>query len=313
MDKLQQSVKNFTALEKIITDGTYQLFHKVVASMHDLCFSILEAEKKGKTREYIDKIIKPARDIHGRSVFVKRLQEWPRKYPGDFETIEYLCDHENKSVYGTVEFYIEEYALNSAIAQQHRNKLQHQSRIILDTLLNGRENPRILSVGCGGCRDILSIERYIKHIQFELVINDIDNDALELSVKRLEYLNDLHVVPGNIIQALRRVEKHGPFDLIVTGGLFDHMSDKHVSFFLKHALSGLLKSDGTLFFANAVEGNPFRVWMEYLADWRLNYRSEENIAGLLEAAGVSDKTVDINKGETGLTFFVEVKRENLPS
>ncbi len=308
MDKLQQSVKNFIALEKIMTDGTHQLFHKVVASMHELCFSILEAEKNGKTREYIDKIIKPARDIHGRSVFVKRLQEWPRKYPGDFETIEYLCDHENKSTYGTIEFYIEEYALNSAIAQQHRNKLQYQSRIILDTLLNGRENPRILSVACGGCRDILDIARYIKHIQFELVINDIDNDALELSGKRLEHLKDLHVVPGNIIQALRRVEKHGPFDLIVTGGLFDHMSDKHVSFFLKHALNGMLKSDGTLFFANAVEGNPFRVWMEYLADWRLNYRSEENIAGLLAAAGVSDKAVDINKGETGLTFLVKVKK-----
>ncbi len=308
MDKLQQSVKNFTALEKIMTDGTHQLFHKVVASMHELCFSILEAEKKGKKREYIDKVIKPARDIHGRSVFVKRLQEWPRKYPGDFETIEYLCDHENKSTYGTIEFYIEEYALNSAIAQQHRNKLQYQSSIILDTLLNGRENPLILSIACGGCRDILDIERYIKNIQFEMVINDIDNDALELSGKRLEHLKDLHVVPGNIIQTLRRVEKHGPFDLIVTGGLFDHMSDKHVAFFLKHALNGLLKKEGTLFFANAVEGNPFRVWMEYLADWRLNYRSEENIAGLLAAAGVSDKTVDINKGETGLTFLVEVKK-----
>jgi len=83
MNKLQRSVATFTALEELITDGSHQLFHKVVSSMHELCFSIMEAEKNGMSRTEIEEIIKPARDIHSRSVFVKRLQEWPRKYPGD--------------------------------------------------------------------------------------------------------------------------------------------------------------------------------------------------------------------------------------
>jgi SAM-dependent methyltransferase len=306
MDKLKRSVANFTGLEKLITDGGHQLFHEVIACMHELCYSILEAEKNDESRAYIEKVIKPARDIHSRSVFIKRLQDWPRKYPGDFETIEYICDLENKSVYGTVEYFIEAYALNSAIAQQHRNKLHYQSDIILDTLLNGGSNKKILSVGCGGCRDLLSIEKYIKNIQCEIVINDIDIDALELSGKRLKNLAGLHPVTGNFIQALRKAEKLGPFDLIVTGGLFDHISDKHASFFLKHALNKLLKKDGILFFANAVEGNPFRVWMEYLANWTLNYRSESNIADLLQSAGYSDNSIEIKKDETGLTFFVKV-------
>lgn len=307
MEKLYQSVENFVALEKIITDGSHMLYHKVVACMHDLCFSILEAEKKGRPRSSIEEILRPARDIHSRSVFVKRLQEWPRKYPGDFETIEYICDMENKSLYGTVEYYIEEYALNSAIAQQHRNKLQYQSELILSTFLNGNSERKILSVGCGGCRDILRIEKYIHNVQSEIVINDIDNDALELSRKRLEKLGGLQVVPGNIIQALRRVEKLGPFDLIVTGGLFDHMSDKHVSFFLKHILNRLLKKDGTLFFSNAVEGNPFRVWMEYLADWKLNYRTKDDIDHFLTSAGFTSNEIKIKKDETGLSFLVNVK------
>ena len=119
-------------------------------------------------------------------------------------------------------------------------------------------------------------------------------------------MKDLHVVPGNIIQALRRVEKLGQFDLIVTGGLFDHMSDKHAVFFLKYALGKLLKKGGTLFFANAVKGSPFRTWMEYLANWKLNYRTEDEIAGLLKDAGFSDAETRIDKGETGLTFLVEV-------
>jgi len=311
MDKLQYSVNNLLALEEVITDGSHQLFHKVVASMHDLCFSILEAEKRGTSRAAIEDIIRPARDIHSRSVFVRRLQEWPRKYPGDYETIEYLCDHENKSVYGTVEYYIEEYALNSAIAQQHRNKLLYQAGVILDVLLNRRGTQKIVSFGCGGCRDILSIKKYIKTIQCVLVLNDIDAGALELARRRLENFRDLYVASGNIVQALRKVEQQGPFDLVVAGGLFDHMSDKHISFFLKHVFNKLLKDNGRLFFANAVKGNPFRVWMEYLADWKLNYRSEEDLRSLLTAAGFSSNAISIKKDETGLTFFVEAGIDGL--
>jgi len=311
MEKLYQSVENFTALERLIPDGSHQLFHKVVAGMHELCAAILEAEKKGRPRSSIEEIIKPARDIHSRSVFVKRLQEWPRKYPGDFETIEYICDLENRSLYGTVEYYIEEYALNSAIAQQHRNKLHHQSELILDALLDNGSGKKILSVGCGGCRDILRIKKYIHGIRCEIAINDIDNDAIELSKKRLEDLEGLRVVTGNIIQALRKLETLGPFDLAVTGGLFDHMSDKHVSFFLKHALNRLLKKEGTLFFTNAVKENPFRVWMEYLTDWKLNYRSEADIVSLLPGSGFARDAVKISKDETGLTFLVTVSGRSL--
>ncbi|UCE72408.1 MAG: class I SAM-dependent methyltransferase [Nitrospiraceae bacterium] len=306
MDLLNRSVANFTALEELITDGGHELYHKVVSSMHELCYAILDAEKNGASQNEIEAIIKPARDIHSRSVFINRLQEWPRKYTGDFETVEYLCDLHNKSHYGTVEYYIEEYALNASIAQQHRNKLHYQSGIMLDTLLNGRNDKKVLSLGCGGCRDILSIEKYIRDIHSDIFINDIDNEALELSKTRLSRLKGLHPVTGNIIQALRKMEAPGPFDLIVTGGLFDHMSDKHLSFFLKQALNKLLKTDGTLLFANAAEGNPFRVWMEYLANWKLNYRSEECITELLRAAGYGDKAVTMKRDETGLTFLVTV-------
>jgi len=307
MEKLRQSVANFISLQGLITDGSSQLFHKVVAGMHDLCFHILEAEKNGIPRAEIEEIIKPARDIHSRSVFVKRMQDWPRKYPGDFETIEYICNIENKSQYGKVEYYIEEYALNSAMAQQHRNKLHHQSEIILNALLNGKTAQKILSVGCGGCRDFITIEKYIYNVPCDIVLHDIDSEALELSKKRLNnFRAKVHLVSGNFLQSLRKIEKLGPFDLILVGGLFDYISDKHISFFLKHAFNNLLNQNSTLFFTNINKGNPYQVWQEYLADWKLVYRSEEDIRNLLTTAGFSDSAAKIEKDETGLTFLVTV-------
>lgn len=307
MEKLRQSVANFTALEGFITDGSSQLFHKVVACMHDLCFHILEAEKNGLSRTDIEAIIKPARDIHSRSVFVKRLQDWPRHYPGDFETIEYLCNPENKSLYGKIEYYIEDYALNSAIAQQHRNKVQRQSEIILDTLLNGKTALKILSVGCGGCLDILKIKRHIRNVQCDIVLHDADSGALALSKSRLDDITArVHTVNSNFLQSLRNIERLGPFDLILSGGLFDYLSDKHISFFLKHAFEKLLNKNSTLFFTNIKEGNPYKVWQEYLADWKLIYRSESAITGLLTDAGFAGNAIRVEKDETGLTFLVTV-------
>lgn len=310
MDQLRKSVDSFIALENLIPDGGASVFHKVVACMHDLCYCILEAEKKNIPGSEIEAVVRPARDIHSRSVFVKRLQEWPRRYPGDFETIEYICNLENKSQYGKIEYYIEEYALNSAMAQQHRNKVQRQSEILLDTLLHGRTLQKILSVGCGGCRDIIKIINYISGLQFELFLHDVDSDALELSQRRLSGMSgNVHRVNGNFLQSMRKIERSGPFHLLLTGGLFDYISDRHISFFLKHALTKLLVEDGTLFFTNIKKENPYKVWQEYLADWKLIYRSEGDIRNLLTAAGVAESQMKIEKDETGLTFLVTVKKQ----
>jgi hypothetical protein len=39
-------------------------------------------------------LVARAREVHARSPFVRRLQSWPRGYPGDFETVEYLLSQE---------------------------------------------------------------------------------------------------------------------------------------------------------------------------------------------------------------------------
>ena len=80
--------------------------------------------------------------------------KWPRGYPGDFETIEYLCAAENRSLPQTVQHALEELALRSSISGQHRNKVAFQAKAILAACRRTNGRGRILSIGCGGCRDI---------------------------------------------------------------------------------------------------------------------------------------------------------------
>jgi len=86
------------------------------------------------------------------------------------------------------------------------------------------------------------------------------------------------------------------------------LSDKHISFFLKYAFNKFLSQNGTLFFTNIKKGNPYKVWQEYLANWKLIYRAEDEIVNLLTAAGFRADSFKIEKDETGLTFLVTVNR-----
>ena len=84
-------------------------------------------EACGWSAERIKERLKPSRRVFASSSFMQRCQEWPRGYAGDFETIEYLVDGVNRSLPGTLGWYIENIMLHSPVVQQHRNKLESQS------------------------------------------------------------------------------------------------------------------------------------------------------------------------------------------
>ena len=71
-----------------------------------------------------------------------------------------LCAAENRSLPQTLPHALEELALRSSIAGQHRNKVAFQAQAILAACRRTNGRARILSIGCGGCRDIRSIARH---------------------------------------------------------------------------------------------------------------------------------------------------------
>ena len=177
------------------------------------------------------------------------------------------------------------------------------------TLLEHPGTARILSVACGSCPDLRNIAAHLPTLLGELWLNDNDVDALSFSARALGTIRDRsHFRPGNALKVVRKIAQLGPvFDLVLAGGLFDYLPEKHAIYLIEHSYS-LLKPGGTFFFTNIATGNPYRPLIEYFGDWFLLERSETDIRRYCQAAGIPAHEVSIAREETGLTLLIEVTR-----
>jgi hypothetical protein len=100
----------------------------------------------------------------------------------------------------------------------------------------------------------------------------------------------------------------GEFDLVLAGGLFDYLEDRHAIHLIRTIYHRQLRDGGTFFFTNIARGNPFRCLIEYMGDWSLLERSEEDILQLCRQAGVPSESVTMRMDESGLALLVDVTR-----
>jgi SAM-dependent methyltransferase len=307
--KLVEVANEFTELERCGFEDGQTGYHKVVSLIHRLCLNIELVENAGYSRSGIERVLEPVWQLHSKSPLFYRIQTWPRGYPGDFETIEYLCEATNRARPGTAEYFIEQHALTCGITQQHRNKVTWQASKILETCLGSSGERRVLSIGCGGSRDVRSIQSFLRAAPIQLSLNDMDADALAYSAKNLPDLGGkLNPIRGNVFSAVRTFKARGPFDLIVAGGLFDYLSERQIRWLLDK-LASSLKLGGRICFTNIAVGNPYRPWMDYATRWRLIERSEADFMSLIREINPDiSMEVDISRDQTGLTHLVELTR-----
>lgn len=286
-----------------------RLFHDVVVAVHDICRACAAAEREQLPRETVLAIGQQARAIHARSPFIGRLQAWPRGYPGDFETVDYLMRQEVRAPGGTIEYWLEYLALSSPIAQQHRNKMLVQGGEILAAARACGEEARILVLASGSAADLVGIRQLLAETRARVVLCDGDEAALACARERLAGLGDrVTCVHGSVLASHATLAPLGPFDLVAAGGLFDYLPERQATFLLRVIWQRLLKPGGRLFFTNIARGNPFRLWIEYMADWRLIERSEDEMLALVAAGCGEQATADLRRDGTGLAWMLGVNR-----
>jgi extracellular factor (EF) 3-hydroxypalmitic acid methyl ester biosynthesis protein len=273
---------------------------------------IRNAEAAGDAREEIRRQFAHCRSLMSQSPILRRTQVWPRGYQGDFETIEAIVSGDLSHTSAAVDE-LERFIFASPVVQQHRNKIAVQSAYASAAMMKREQSGdvRILSTACGGSADLAQALSARPQFKGEIVINDQDQDALELSIKRLVSVSsEASIIPwsGNVLQLLRRPASIGPCDLVIAGGLCDYLDERPLVFLLRQVWHSLLKPGGAFFWTNIAFGNPYRFWMEYLVDWFLIERTRGAILNSCAQAGIPRSSINLELDQTGLTWLVEITK-----
>lgn len=288
---------------KEFTTDFLPIFEKEMEKIYTYIFA---CEQLGINELWIKLALRPVMEIMSTD-FACRAREWPRGYPGDFETIDYLYFKQNNHPINSLKWLVEEYFYALPITQQHRNKVTHQASLIKDALLKNK-NAKIAVLAFGGGIDLSLCEEAIKDSSATIYINDQDEDAIKKTLCRCNTIVDrLHPLEMDIVRALRRLSKDPGFDLIVAGGVFDYLNNK-ISIHLIHTAYQILKKQGQFLFTNISNDNAIRVGMEYILNWHLIMRSKEDIYSLCNAAGVHHEGVSIRRDDTNLTFLIQLSK-----
>jgi hypothetical protein len=299
---LERQVAVFSRFFESMPASPPAAMHGTISQMHALCCELGKLPPALWKSPDVQRALAPATELQTRSPFVRRLRDWPRGYPGDFETLELLVRGSRVPTGSDPGEWIDWYALNTAIAQQHRNKVWWQY-LEMCAVTPGR----ILSVGCdGGAHFNIAPHRFTGS---EVVLLDLDQEALRLAQDRLQRYCDVHTICGDVRRGIRRAQDEGPFDIVVCGGLFDYLDDRTIGFLLREMRERSVKLGGSIIFTNIAEENPFRVWMEAIADWRLVHRSEADIQRIVAEAGFDPLDLRIRRDGTGLTHLIEIGSE----
>jgi extracellular factor (EF) 3-hydroxypalmitic acid methyl ester biosynthesis protein len=284
-----------------------------VSLMHALLAALRRCEMTGATPRAIRVASAEARQVHRLSPLCTRLQDWPRGYPGDFETVEYLCDGVNRAPTGSFGHAVEAFALRSAAAQQQRNTVEEQASVVARRLAMTTGSLRILSIGCGGSRDLLALRGHCADPRaperLSVTLIDRDAGALALSERRLRAMGvATQPLAMNVPGAMRLLVRDAArFDLVLAGGLFDYLDDRTVSFVIRTCRRALLRPGGQLFFTNIAAGNPYRPWMDHVANWALIHRSEADILSL--AGDDANGGTSVRSDVSGLALLATVSVE----
>ncbi|MGX1063845.1 hypothetical protein AB7M39_003210 [Bradyrhizobium diazoefficiens] len=91
LDELDREVGDFCRFFELMPRDPAAAMHRTASQMHALCCALARLPAPAWNSPNIQRLLAPARHLHARSSFVRRLQEWPRGYPGDFETVELLA------------------------------------------------------------------------------------------------------------------------------------------------------------------------------------------------------------------------------
>ena len=315
----EELIHSIESIEKDITTGSTTP-ETVLSSLTEIMDKFVDAAAEYESNVQDPAFLKNSRvafhqksnHIFSKSYCFNRARTWPQGYHGDYKTLEVV--YRNMPMSDGIGYYLDLYALNTVLGIGIRNRMKILQRLLKEEL-SGRIHPRIMSIACGSCRELVEISPEITSSSAHFTCIDSDEDALQYSQSRLYYTGIQSNIEFRKHNALRMFDYEtteqdfGPQDVIYSVGLFDYLESDFLVKIL-NSLYSLLNTDGKLIIAfkdakqyRSQEFHWFMDWTGFLQ------RYEDEFLEILSDAHIPDSAVEHFRDETGAIIFYIVSKQ----
>jgi SAM-dependent methyltransferase len=247
-------------------------------------------------------------DIFCRSRMIERALRKPRGYAGDHALLDiyYTRDHAEAGFDRVLDAWAHDApASRAVVARKDYVKGWIASRV------SKRSCAKVVDLACGPCRlerDLFDAGRVA---DAHLVLADNDPEALAYARRVLgPYADHVTFVEENAIKIARQRELPPSLagaSFVVSLGLFDYLPRVLAVSLLKTLRKGTAPG-GELLIGNFAKGNPTAPFMEWAADWRLIYRSDEEFMQMFLDAGFAPEDLTCERESAdGLVLMVTAR------
>ena len=279
---------------------------------------IMNFEKTNLNKGTIERVDKLKRIFINRirKLFLKGVCiEWslkkPYGYAGDFKIIDDI--YRNEPTTTGFDRLFDNYYQMSSICVAVRNRKEDFKRLITSFIKerHGRTMTRIMDLASGPCREISELLSSGILDNKSIIFDCYDNEdkAMEYAKSLLDNASNVNFYKENALRLAAakdvgaRIDKR--YDYIYSTGLFDYFNHK-ISVRLLSNLKKLLKPGGMIAIANVRDkfSNPSVHFMEWVGDWNLVYRTDEEFKGTFIEAGFKETELRTQYEQQGVMQYI---------
>jgi extracellular factor (EF) 3-hydroxypalmitic acid methyl ester biosynthesis protein len=311
---IERYVEELRTIERRIASGEVEE-DAVLREIVDLNDSVLKVCARFEAEVKDENVIKATRSyfrkrthtILSKSYFLNRSRTWPQGYQGDYQTIEVI--YRNTPMSDGLGYYLDRYALSSALADAVRGRLEKLTEL-LQAELSARQDPKVLDIACGSCREISNLIPEIRTSGASVKCIDLDPDALDFAMNRLSFAdlspNSVSFIKYNALRLFDLDIAHaefGPQDIIYSVGYFDYLPDDFLVKMLR-SLYQLLNKGGRLIAAFKDAERYKAEEHHWIGDWDgFLQRTVKDFERIFEEAGIPADKMTMTRDRTGVIVF----------
>lgn len=255
------------------------------------------------------------------SPIMARTNLKPRGYSGDSEMMRmiYHGGYQGDSSFGKL---LHKHSMDQPAAVAVRNRRRDIAELlhayVEDRRMSGgsglSRKIKMLSVACGPAfevRDIVTTQEEASLLHLSLLDQD-EQALLEAStvVRDVEHTLGAELSVDFVRESVRTMlvtrelqERWGRFDFIYSMGLFDYLTAPVATAVLRK-LYQLLLPGGQMVIGNFSTENPTRYYMEYWLDWKIIYRTEQDLTALASRLPGADISVKYDATRIQMLLFI---------